>query len=166
VNYPKSCLDPLNISEQGATQLDATFGCKLGGLPFTYLGMPLGTTKPRVEHFAPLMNKVERRLTATSSMLSHAGRLELTNSIISPLLTYAMCSLQMPVAVIDYFDRARTHCLWRGSDVNAKSKSLVAWKKVSRPKTKGGLGIICLISQNVTFLLNHLVKVYNKRDIP
>ena len=166
VNYSKSCLVPLNIPEEGATQLAAAFGCKLGGLPFTYLDLPLGTTKPRVEHFAPLMNKVERRLTATSSMLSHAGRLELTNSVISPLLTYAMCTLQIPVAVIEYFDRARRHCLWRGSDVNAKSKSLVAWKKVSRPKTKGGLGIICLRSQNVALLLKHLDKFYNKRDIP
>jgi hypothetical protein len=25
-------------------------------MPFTYLGLPMGTTKPKVEHFAPLMN--------------------------------------------------------------------------------------------------------------
>jgi hypothetical protein len=34
------------------------------------LGLPMGTTKPRVEHFAPLMNRVERQLTTISSMLT------------------------------------------------------------------------------------------------
>jgi hypothetical protein len=90
----------------------------------------MGTTKPRVDHFGFIMNKVERRLTATSNFLSHAGRLELVNSVLSSLPTYAMCSLQLPVAVLEYIDRARRHCLWRGSDINAKMKPLVAWKKM------------------------------------
>jgi hypothetical protein len=51
------------------------------------------------------MNKVERRLRTTSNFLSHAGRLELVNSVLSSLLIYAMCSLQLPVAVLDYIDR-------------------------------------------------------------
>jgi hypothetical protein len=29
--------------------------------PFTYLGLPMGTTKPKVEHFSPLVSKIERR---------------------------------------------------------------------------------------------------------
>ena len=70
VNYMKSCLIPLNLSHDKARQLAGVFGCKLETLPFTYHGLPLGTTKPRVEHFGFIMNKVERRLTATSNFLS------------------------------------------------------------------------------------------------
>jgi len=79
--------------------LAGVFGCKIQSLPFTYLGLPMGTTKPRVEHYAPLMNRTERRLTATSNFLTHAGRLQLVNSVLSSLPTYAMCSLQVPAAV-------------------------------------------------------------------
>jgi hypothetical protein len=56
--------------------------------------------------------------------------------------------------------------MWRNSKCNAKSKTLVAWRKCTRPKRKGGLGIINLRSQNTALLLKHLDKFYNKRNIP
>jgi len=146
--------------------LARAFGYKIESLPFTYLGLPLGTTKPRVDHFEPLMSKTERKLTATSNFLTHAGRLQLVNSVLSSLPTFAMCTLQVPATVLDYIDRARRHCLWRGSDSNAKMKPLVAWKKCAKPKRKGGLGIINLRSQNNALLLKHLDKFYNKKEIP
>lgn len=139
VNYKKPCLVPLNLSREKAQLLASVFGCNLESLPFTYLGLPLGTTKPRVEHYGPIMTKIERRLTTTSTFLTHAGRLQLVNSVLSSLPTYAMCTLEVPVAVIEYIDRARRHCLWRGSESNAKMKPLVAWRKCSKPKRKGGL---------------------------
>jgi hypothetical protein len=45
-------------------------------------------------------------------------------------------------------------------------KPLVAWKKCSKPKRKGGLGIINLRSQNKALLLKHLDKFYNKKKHP
>jgi hypothetical protein len=42
----------------------------------------------------------------------------------------------------------------------------VAWKKCTKPKRKGGLGVINLRSQNKDLLLKHLDKFYNKADIP
>lgn len=70
VNYKKSCLVPLNISSEKAQQLAGVFSCKLESLPFTYLGLPMGTTKPRVEHFDAIMNKIERRHSATSNFFN------------------------------------------------------------------------------------------------
>ena len=166
MNFKKSCLVPLNLSDDKAALLAGVFGCKIESLPFTYLGLPLGTTKPRVDHFGPIMSKTERKLTDTSNLLTHAGRLQLVNSVISSLPTFAMCALQVPAAVLDYIDRARRHCLWRGPDSNAKMKPLVAWKKCSKPKKKGGLGIINLRSQNSALLLKHLDKFYKKKEIP
>jgi hypothetical protein len=126
----------------------------------------MGTTKPRVEHYAPLMNRVERQLTSISSMLTQAGKLQLVNSVISSLPTFFMCSVQVPVAVHEYVDRARRHCMWRNSETNAKSKPMVAWNKCTRSKMKGGLGIVNLRNQNMVLLLKFLDKFYNKRDIP
>jgi hypothetical protein len=65
-------------------------------MPFTYLGLPLGTTKPNITEFAPLTTKIERRLAGVSKFLSYNGRLILVNSIFSALPTFYMCSLKIP----------------------------------------------------------------------
>jgi hypothetical protein len=62
VNFNKSFLVPINTNPERATHLARTFGCQVGSMPFTYLGLPLGTTKPSVQDFTPLLNRVERRL--------------------------------------------------------------------------------------------------------
>jgi len=46
VNYAKSMMVPININEHKLNLLANTFGCFIGFLPFTYLGLPLSTTKP------------------------------------------------------------------------------------------------------------------------
>jgi hypothetical protein len=46
VNFEKSFLMPINLSDQRALPLAHTFDRKVGHMPFTYLGLPLGTTKP------------------------------------------------------------------------------------------------------------------------
>ncbi len=113
-NFNKSCLIPINVDEGKAQNLAAVFGCKLGYLPFTYLGLPLGTTKPEVIDFAPLVDRIDRRLTANASFLSYGDRLTLVNSVFSSLPIYYMCTIMLPKTVIDSIDRARRHCLWRG----------------------------------------------------
>jgi hypothetical protein len=46
VNFNKCFLVAINIPEARTLHLAYTFGCKVGNMPFTYLGLPLGTTKP------------------------------------------------------------------------------------------------------------------------
>jgi hypothetical protein len=48
VNYAKSCLMPVNVDDQTLSHLENTFGFVVGSLPFTYLGLPLGTTRPSI----------------------------------------------------------------------------------------------------------------------
>jgi hypothetical protein len=59
-----------------------------------------------MEDLTPLMDRVERHLNACSNFLSYSGRLEMIN-VITPTVTYAMCSLQLPVGVIENIDRIR-----------------------------------------------------------
>lgn len=109
-------------------------------MPFTYLGLPMGTTKPRIEDFSPIVDRIERRLTACSSLLSLLGRLQMVNSVITPTILYPMCTLKLHKGVIESIDRARKQCLWRGNDLNNKGENLAAWPMVTLPKQKGGLG--------------------------
>jgi hypothetical protein len=72
VNFNKSYKVPINIPDAKFSLLASTFGCAKGSFPFTYLGLPLGLTKPKMEDFLPLVSKCERRLAATSMFLSQA----------------------------------------------------------------------------------------------
>ena len=121
VNYNKSMMLPINISEERLDLLARTFGCSKGTLPFTHLGLPLGVTKPKVIDFLPLVNKCERRLGGISSMLNQAGRLQITNAVLSSQPTYYMCTLELPKAVIKQIEKFRKNCLWRGTNINGGS---------------------------------------------
>jgi hypothetical protein len=167
INFHKSQMIPINITNEKAQELASVLGCQVGQMPFTYLGLPLGTTRPTVAELMPLVDRVERRLTSTAIWLTYGGRVTFINSALSPLLIYALCVLKIPLQIIEFVDRARRHCLWRKSeDREEKTYSLAAWDLVCRPKKKGGLGIMDLKVQNQGLLLKYLHKFYHKMDVP
>lgn len=156
---------PINVSEDRFHLLATTFGCSKGSLPFTYLGLPLSITKPTVADFWPLVTKCEQRLVSASSFLSQAGRLELTNAVLTALPTFAMSTFPLPKTIIKQIDKYHKHCLWRGSDVNNRKPPKAAWPLVCIPK-EGGLGVLNIHTHNECLLLKHLHKFYNRLDIP
>ena len=156
---------PINIDANHLNILASTFGSTVGSLPFTYLGLPLSLTKPTVADFWPLVSKCERRLVGIS-FLSEAGRLQLTNAVLTALPTFSMCTFLLPTTVIKQIDKFRKHCLWRGSNINRKKPPKAAWDLVCDSKENGGLGVIKLQTQNETLLLKHFHKFFNRLDIP
>jgi hypothetical protein len=166
VNFAKSCLFSINISQEKTEQLAGVFGCSLGSYPFTYLGLPMGITKLKVEHFAPLVCRIERRIIATTSWLTMVGRATLVDMAISSITIYTMCSIKMHATNLRSIDRIRKHGMWRVSDVTGKGKPMVAWVNVTTPKEKGGLGLKNMSIMNDALLTKHLHKLYNKEDVP
>lgn len=120
VNFTKSMMLPINMSDERLDFLARTFGCSKGSFPFTYLGLPLSLTKPSVQEYLPLISKCERRLGSVTTFLSQAGRLEITNAVFTALPTFYMCTLELPKEVFKRIDTFRKHCLWRGNEANAK----------------------------------------------
>src|SRR3954462_12997695 len=115
--------------------------------------------------FLPLVDCMERRLTASSCFLTQGGKLQLLNSMISSMPIYFLCSLHIPAGIIKQLERIQRQCLWRkyGQD---SGKSLAAWELVCRSKNKRGIGILNLQLQNQALLMKHLNKLYNKEDVP
>ena len=72
--------------------LARTFRCQLGTLPFTYLGLPLGTTKPRVDDYMPLMDRTEKKA-YLSLIISHPSW-EIAANQLCPLLLTNLCNVQ------------------------------------------------------------------------
>lgn len=137
VNYSKSIMIPINLQEGRLEHLARTFNCEMGSLSFTYIGLPLGLSKPRVIDFSPLVNRCERRLAVTSLFLNQTGRLQLTNSDFLAFPTFCMSTFAFHNTVIGQVDKFRKICLWRGADLNAKQQPKAAWTNVCKSKRKG-----------------------------
>jgi hypothetical protein len=88
-HYQKSNIYPNNVDEDKIRILTSTFWCKVWSFPFTYLGLPMGTTKSRVKDFIPLVQRIERLLVSTSNFLKQTGRLEMVNPVLSALPTFS-----------------------------------------------------------------------------
>jgi hypothetical protein len=69
VNYSKSNLIPINITSDRVATF--TSQCQEGSLPFTYLGLPLSTTKPRKEFFSSSNTNCPKKI----ALLHHVPQL-------------------------------------------------------------------------------------------
>lgn len=87
VNYSKSIMVPINVTEEKMKLLARTFGCAIGPLPFTYLGL-LGRTKQTLEECMLIVHRIQRRLFSCSDFLTQGGKLQLVNSVLSSLPTF------------------------------------------------------------------------------
>jgi hypothetical protein len=168
INFHKSSMIPINLLDASAANFVASLGCNIASMPFTYLGLPLGTTKPSVQDLMPLVDRIERRVSATFMLMSYSGRVTLINSLLTSIATFPMCSLHIPPKILEHIDKIWRHCSWvkKKDDGEESYPSLAAWDMVCRPTNKGGLGILNLKIQNKGLLLKYLHKFYNKTDTP
>jgi hypothetical protein len=90
---------PLNISKEKLDCCPRFFMSKRI-FPFTYLGLPLGTSRPKLEHLMPLMQRIGKRLSSTSVFLSQAGKLEMVNFVFSSSAIYYRGTLKLQKGVI------------------------------------------------------------------
>ncbi|WVZ97553.1 hypothetical protein U9M48_043079 [Paspalum notatum var. saurae] len=142
VNFAKSCMTPINLTDEKFLILSNTFGCSQGTLPFTYLGLPLGLTKPKAE------------------------RLEIVNSVLTSQASFAIATFSLPETALQQINKYRKHCLWRGADMNDRTLPKAAWPLVCSRKESGGLGVTRLKTQNEALQMKFLHKFFNRIDIP
>jgi hypothetical protein len=127
----------------------------------------MGTTKPTVTDLMPLVDRIERKVTTSTLLLSYAGKLAYVNAILSSIAMYTMCSIEINPKTMEQIEKIRRRCLWakKSDDGADKCFSLAAWDMVCKPKDKGGLGITHMKTQNQALLLKYLDKFYNKKDL-
>jgi hypothetical protein len=58
INFAKSSMVPINVPQDLLEGLVESFGCQIGLMPFTYLGLPLGTTRPTISELSPLVCRI------------------------------------------------------------------------------------------------------------
>ncbi|XP_075083624.1 uncharacterized protein LOC142167360 [Nicotiana tabacum] len=130
--------------------------CKIGSLPTTYLGLPLGAKYKSIGVWSDVVEKVEKRLSAWQMQyLSMGGRLTLIISVLDSIPSYCMSLYPMPSSVLKQLERLRRRFLWEGNNTTHKFP-LVKWAKVIRPKYDGGMGLRNLKLHNKNMLMKWL----------
>jgi hypothetical protein len=137
INFQKSNLIPINITDHRAHELAEIFGCAIATMPFTYLGLPMGTTKPNATELMPLVCRIERRVTSSTLLMSHAGKLAYVNAIITSIANFTMCTIEINPKILQHIEKIRRRVLWsKQTDDGEKCLSLAAWDNVCKPKDK------------------------------
>ena len=99
MNMEKSELIPVGRVEN-VEELTDEFGYKVGILPSTYLGMPLGAPFKSVNAWDGIEERFRKRLAMWKRQyISKGGRITLIRSTLFNLLIYFMSILQLPRAV-------------------------------------------------------------------
>jgi hypothetical protein len=111
VNMAKSELVPvgqvLNLS-----LLADILCCRIGSLPMSYLGLPLGASFKASSVWNPILEKVERRLAGWKKLyLSKGERLTLLKSTLSSLPTYYLSLFKIPKHVVARIEKLQSNFL-------------------------------------------------------
>ena len=115
-------------------------GFRASSFPIKYLGVPLFKGKGRAVYFEGLIAQVRSRLAGwKTKLLSTGGKLTLIKSVLSSIPIYTLAILPVPKSVHYELDRLYAKFLWNDKDSNRHH--WVAWDKICRPLSYGGLNI-------------------------
>jgi hypothetical protein len=100
VNYWKSGLVGVNVSPAFLGSASSFLNCRLGSLPFKYLGLPIGANSNSDSTWDPLLEHLRKRLFSwRNKHISFGGRIVLLNSVLNAIPIFHLSFLKMPYKV-------------------------------------------------------------------
>jgi hypothetical protein len=143
----------VNVSSSFLEGAASFLHCKLGSLPFTYLGLPVGANPRLASTWDPVVKTIEKRLLSwRNRYVSLGGRVVLINSVLASIPVFFLSFLKIPLKVRMKIVRLQRNFLWGGASRDKNKISWVSWKDVCRPKKEGGLGVRDLKWFNLSLL--------------
>ncbi|GJT16198.1 putative RNA-directed DNA polymerase, eukaryota, reverse transcriptase zinc-binding domain protein [Tanacetum coccineum] len=92
INIHKSNIYGIGVSNEEVSIMATSTGCAPGSLPFTYLGLPIGSNMNLISNWQPLIDRFQSRLSSwKANMLSIGGRLTLIKAVLGMALEDASC---------------------------------------------------------------------------
>jgi hypothetical protein len=115
VNFSKSMLVGVNVSGSWLSEAALVLNCKVGSIPFMYLGLPIGGNARRLSFWDPLIRRINSRLSGwRSRYLSLGGRLVLLKSVLSSLPVYALSFFKAPSGIVSSIESILNNFFWGG----------------------------------------------------
>lgn len=101
VNFHKSLLLGVHVDDQWLADASYFLNCKLGKLPFVYLGLPVGANPRHLATWQPVVKKVRRQLACWNNKhISLEGRVVLLKLVLTALPTYFVSLFMAPKGII------------------------------------------------------------------
>jgi hypothetical protein len=152
VNFWKSSLLGVNVSQQFLRLASTFLNCRMGGVPFKYLGLPVGANPRSATTWEPLLNSLRKRLRAWGNKyVSLGGRIVLLNSVLNAIPIFYLSYMKIPVHVWKKICRIQRDFLWGGRG-GVKRINWVKWETICKPKHQGGLGVRDIRVVNISLL--------------
>jgi hypothetical protein len=153
VNFSKSCLMGVNVPNSFLQGAASFLNCKLGSIPFIYLGLPVGANPRLASTWDSVVKTIENRLISwRNRYVSLGGRVVLINSVLASIPVFYLSFLKIPLKVRMAIVRIQRNFLWGGASGVKNKIAWVSWKDVCRPKEDGGLGVRDLKWFNLSLL--------------
>ncbi|PNX84009.1 ribonuclease H [Trifolium pratense] len=164
VNFFKSKLFGINVGDDFINSAADFLNCKIGSLPFVYLGLPVGGNPRRASTWNPVLEVLQRRLASwKNKYVSHGGRVVLLNSVLAAIPIFYLSLFKMPVGVWKKIIRLQRRFLWGGA-AGASKIPWVNWQDVCRSKKEGGLGVKDLRIMNISLLAKWKWRLLSEGD--
>jgi len=142
----------VNIAPSKLNEAVTVLSCKVGKVPFMYLGLPIGGNPRRLSFLDPIVNRIKARLFGWNSrFLSFGGRLVLLKSVLTSLSVYALSFFKAPSGIISSIKSLFNNFFWGGSEDHRKI-SWIGWHDVCLQTEYGGLGVRQLKEFNFALL--------------
>lgn len=152
VNFSKSNILGINVNSSFLSMAEGFLHCKIGAVPFKYLGLLVGANPRRVATGEPLVGLLLRRIGYWKNrFISFGGRITLLNSVLNSLPIFFLSYFKMWVGVWKKLVRLQREFLWGGCS-DRKKIPWVRWSEVCKPNDEGGLGVKDLRSFNLILL--------------
>jgi hypothetical protein len=91
--------------------------CKLGKLPFIYLGLPVGANPRKEATWDPVIEVLQKRLHSWKNrFVSLGGRVILINSVLAAIPIFYLSLMKMPTCVWRKIVAIQRRFLWGGSN--------------------------------------------------
>ncbi|GJS68656.1 putative RNA-directed DNA polymerase, eukaryota, reverse transcriptase zinc-binding domain protein [Tanacetum coccineum] len=120
-NLHKSNLFGIGVDPSEVSNSALVTGCQAQCLPFSYLGLPIGSNMARVNSWVPIVNKFNNRLSRwKSSLLSIGGRSTLISSVLGSLEIYFLSIFPMPTQVNNSLEKIRSNFFWGSTEEAVK----------------------------------------------
>ncbi|XP_060960653.1 uncharacterized protein LOC133031221 [Cannabis sativa] len=136
--------------------LDAS-GFQRGGVPFTYLGIPISPKRLSPKECSSLVEKMTQRIRAWSTRhISFTGRAVLVNSVLSQVML-------LPKKVIKEIESICKAFLWKGQHMMIGARQ-IAWENVCQSKIAAGIGFKKVADWNKAAVFKYVWAIATKED--
>lgn len=134
--------------------LASLLGCRIGSLPTSYLGLPLGANYKSKAIWQPVIDRISALLESWKTpLLSKGGRLALVKATLAAMLNYFISLFMISVSVANTMEGLFKRFLW-DDRVDHHRYHPVDWDFCCTPMNHGGLELGDLEAIIGLFLLN------------